>query len=289
MIHQSDIVLQKHNEMKLKSSEKDFKSPLIMGILNVTPDSFSDGGNYFSKEKAVEHALEMFEQGADIVDIGGESTRPGSSSISLEEEKKRVIPVIEQILSMKPDSLLSIDTTKSAVALEACKAGVKIINDISGLMFDPEIINVAIEFSTALVIMHIKGTPRNMQVNPIYENVIAEIYEFLEEQIQKAKNTGVKDIIVDPGIGFGKNVLDNFEILKNLSEFKKLGYPVLVGLSRKSFLGKVLELDIHERDTATSVAETIAIINGASIIRTHNVVNAVNARKLLNYSYSVNV
>ena len=283
---QSDIALQKSDKMNFKVSDNEFKLPLIMGILNVTPDSFSDGGIYFSKEKAVEHALKMFEQGADIVDVGGESTKPGSEPVSLEEEINRVIPVINEILLQRPDSYLSIDTTKSGVALEACKAGVKIINDISGLTFDPEIMHVAKEYSASLVIMHIKGTPRNMQVNPFYENVISEIYEFLEGQIQKAKDAGVEDIIIDPGIGFGKRVEDNFEILKNLLEFKKLGYQVLVGLSRKSFLGKVLDLDIHERDTATSVAETIAMINGASIIRTHNVTNAVNARKLLNFSYS---
>jgi dihydropteroate synthase len=288
-LNQSDIVLQKQVEMNFKFTERGFKFPLIMGILNVTPDSFSDGGNYFSKEKALEHALEMFEQGADIVDVGGESTRPGSESVSLEEEVRRVIPVIQDIILQRPGSILSIDTTKDTVALEACRAGVKIINDISGLTFDPEIMNVAKEFSASLIIMHIKGTPRNMQVNPFYENVISEIYEFLEKQIQKAKGAGVEDIIVDPGIGFGKRVEDNFEILKNLSEFKKLGYPVLVGLSRKSFLGKVLNLDVTERDTATSVIETIAIIKGASIIRTHNIANAVNARKLLNYSYSLNV
>ena len=286
---QSDFVLQEHEEMNLKSSQKDFKFPLIMGILNVTPDSFSDGGIYFTKEKAVERAMEMFEQGADIIDIGGESTRPGSEPVSLEEEVRRVIPVIKEILLQKPDSLLSIDTTKSAVAREACKAGVKIINDISGLTFDPEILNIAKKFSASLVIMHIRGTPRDMQVNPFYENVISEIYEFLGGQIKKAIEAGVEDIIIDPGIGFGKRVEDNFEILKNLSEFKKLGYPVLIGLSRKSFLGKILDLEVNERDTATSIAETIAMINGASIIRTHNVSNAVKARKLLTYSYSVNV
>jgi dihydropteroate synthase len=281
----SDIALQKHDKMNFKVFDNEFKLPLIMGILNVTPDSFSDGGKYFSKEKAVEHALEMFEQGADIVDVGGESTRPGSEPVSLEEEINRVIPVINGILLQRSASHLSIDTTKSAVATEACKTGVKIINDISGLTFDSEIMHVAKKYSASLVIMHIKGTPYNMQVNPFYENVISEIYEFFEEQIQKVKDAGVEDIIVDPGIGFGKRVEDNFEILKNLSEFKKLGCPILVGLSRKSFLGKILDLDIHERDTATSVAETIAMINGASIIRTHNVTNAVNARKLLNFSY----
>jgi len=275
------FTLQRQNKIR-----NELKSPLVMGVLNITPDSFSDGGKYFSKEKAVEYALKMFELGADIVDIGGESTRPGSDPVTPKEEKNRVIPVIKEILLTKPGSLLSIDTTKSAVAYDACKAGAKIINDISGLTFDSEIMHVAKEFNATLVIMHIKGTPGNMQLNPFYENVISEIYEFLLRQTQKAKEAGVEEIIIDPGIGFGKRVEDNFEILKNLSEFKKLGYPVLIGLSRKSFLGKSLDLDIHDRDTATSVAETLAIINGASIIRTHNVGNAVNTRKLLNYIYS---
>jgi dihydropteroate synthase len=257
-----------------------------MGILNVTPDSFSDGGMYFSKETATDHALKMFEEGADIVDIGGESTRPGSDPVSSKEEKKRIIPVIQEILKRKPDSFLSVDTTKSDVAREACKAGVKIINDISGLTFDPEIAAVAKEYSASLVITHIKGTPADMQANPFYDNVISEIFEFLQRQTQKAKEVGVEKIIVDPGIGFGKRVEDNLEILRRLYEFKNLGYPVLIGLSRKSFLRKILGLEIHERDTVTSVVEAIAIINGAEIIRTHNVVNAINTRKLLSHIYS---
>jgi dihydropteroate synthase len=272
---------------KKDTIEHGLQFPLVMGVLNVTPDSFSDGGIYFLKEAAVEHALKMFKDGADIVDIGGESTRPGSESVTLEDEKKRVIPVIHEILKRKPDSLLSIDTTKSDVAQEACKAGVRIINDISGLTFDPQIVEVAKEYSASLVIMHIKGTPKHMQDNPSYKNVISEIYEFLQVQSQKAKDAGVDKIIIDPGIGFGKRVEDNLEILRRLNEFKNLGYPILVGLSRKSFLGKILGLEVNERDTITSVAETMAIMNGAEIIRTHNVVNAVNARELLNQIYSV--
>jgi dihydropteroate synthase len=272
---------------KKDTIEHGLQFPLVMGVLNVTPDSFSDGGIYFLKEAAVEHALKMFKDGADIVDIGGESTRPGSESVTLEDEKKRVIPVIHEILKRKPDSLLSIDTTKSDVAQEACKAGVRIINDISGLTFDPQIVEVAKEYSASLVIMHIKGTPKDMQDNPSYKNVISEIYEFLQVQSQKAKDAGVDKIIIDPGIGFGKRVEDNLEILRRLNEFKNLGYPILVGLSRKSFLGKILGLEVNERDTITSVAETMAIMNGAEIIRTHNVVNAVNARELLNQIYLV--
>jgi dihydropteroate synthase len=272
---------------KKDTIEHGLQFPLVMGVLNVTPDSFSDGGIYFLKEAAVEHALKMFKDGADIVDIGGESTRPGSESVTLEDEKKRVIPVIQEILKRKPDSLLSIDTTKSDVAREACESGVRIINDISGLTFDPQIAEVAKEYSASLVIMHIKGTPKDMQDNPSYKNVISEIYEFLQVQSQKAKDAGVDKIIIDPGIGFGKRVEDNLEILRGLNEFRNLGYPILVGLSRKSFLGKILGLEVNERDTITSVAETISIMNGAEIIRTHNVVNAVNARELLNQIYSV--
>jgi dihydropteroate synthase len=271
---------------KKDTIEHGLQFPLVMGVLNVTPDSFSDGGIYFLKEAAVEHALKMFKDGADIVDIGGESTRPGSESVTLEDEKKRVIPVIQEILKRKPDSLLSIDTTKSDVAREACESGVRIINDISGLTFDPQIAEVAKEYSASLVIMHIKGTPKDMQDNPSYKNVISEIYEFLQVQSQKAKDAGVDKIIIDPGIGFGKRVEDNLEILRGLNEFRNLGYPILVGLSRKSFLGKILGLEVNERDTITSVAETISIMNGAEIIRTHNVVNAVNARELLNQIYN---
>jgi dihydropteroate synthase len=253
-----------------------------MGILNVTPDSFSDAGKYFNKNAAIEYAIEMFDNGADIVDVGGESTRPGSNPVSEEEELKRVIPVIKGILKKSPEALLSVDTTKSNVAREACKTGVKIINDISGLTFDPEIAEVANEFSASLVVMHIKGIPKTMQVKPIYDDLVFEIYEFLYKQTESAKSKGVKNIIIDPGIGFGKRIEDNFEILRRLSDFKSLGYPILIGLSRKSFLGKTLDLDVDDRDTATVVAETIAIRNGAKIIRTHNVSNAVRTKKLLN-------
>lgn len=258
----------------------EFNSPLIMGILNITPDSFSDGGKYLETNTAVNYALEMISNGADIIDIGGESTRPGSEPVSEEVEIKRVIPVIRDIIKKNPEALISIDTTKSNVAFEACKAGAKIINDISGLTFDPAVANAAAEYSASLIVMHIKGTPKTMQVNPVYDNLIFELYEFLYKQTEKAKSAGVKDIIIDPGIGFGKTAENNFEILKRLTEFRSLGYPLLIGLSRKSFLGKTLGLDLTERDTATAIAETIAIKQGAKIIRTHNVSNAVQIKKL---------
>lgn len=274
-----------YDKLPVQIGNIEFNHTVIMGILNVTPDSFSDAGKYFDKKAAAEYAIEMFDNGADIVDVGGESTRPGSEPIPEEEELKRVIPVIEEILKKKPEALISVDTSKSNVARKACKAGVKIINDISGLIFDQEIAFVANEYSASLIVMHIKGIPKTMQVSPLYDDLIYEIYEFLYKQTETAKSKGVKNIIVDPGIGFGKRIEDNFEILRRLSDFKSLGYPILIGLSRKSFLGKILDLDVAERDTATVVAETIAIRNGAKIIRTHNVVNALRTKKLLNYIF----
>lgn len=271
-----------YDKLLVKFGNKELSGPVIMGILNVTPDSFSDGGKFSDKNKAVDYVVEMIENGADIIDIGGESTRPGSEPVDRKEEFNRVIPVIEGILNKKPEAVISVDTTKSKIADEACRRGVKIINDISGLTFDPEIADVAAKYSASLVVMHIKETPATMQVNPVYDDLIFEIYEFLCNQTEIAKNAGVKNIIIDPGIGFGKNIVHNFEILKRLSDFKSMGYPILVGLSRKSFLGKTLNLDVDERDIASVIAETIALRNGAKIIRTHNVPNAVKAGKLFN-------
>lgn len=256
--------------------------PLIMGILNVTPDSFSDGGKYFSVDSAVAKAIDMSGTGADIIDIGGESTRPGAEAVQVDEELKRVIPVIEKILDYKPETIISVDTTKAEVAKEALKRGAAIINDISGLTVEPKIINVVAEFDASVVIMHMKGNPRTMQENPEYGNATDEIFEYLMSSAKKAENAGIKKIIIDPGIGFGKKVQHNYELLKNLNKFTGSGYPLLIGLSRKSFLGKALGLPTGERDNATVIAETISLINGADIIRTHNVKNAVEMKKIFN-------
>ncbi len=285
-IHQALDNYYNYTELPVVIGDSKFNEPLVMGILNVTPDSFSDGGKYINKDKAVRHALNMFENGADIVDIGGESTRPGSDSVSEDEELKRVIPVIEEILKKKPAVIISVDTTKSKVAEEACSKGAKIINDISGLTFDSKIAEVANDFNAALIIMHMKGTPKTMQVNPAYDDLIPEIYEFLWKQTESARKAGAKNLIVDPGIGFGKKAENNFEILKRISDFKSLGYPILIGLSRKSFLGKAFDLEIMERDNITSVAEAIALRNGSKIIRTHNVINAVRTKNLLKLIYN---
>ncbi len=280
--HPFDIKENKLINYKIGNRTFNFRNSYVMGILNVTPDSFSDGGKFFDKDSAVNHAVKMINDGADIIDIGGESTRPGSENISIDEEIKRVIPVIEDILTQKPETIISIDTTKSEVAEEAVNAGALIINDISGLTFDPKILDVAVKHNSSLIIMHIKGTPKNMQQNPYYDDLIKEINDFLYNQSELAQNSGIQNIFVDPGIGFGKTTEHNFQLLKNLNEFTNLGYPIVIGVSRKSFIGKTLNLEKEERDFPTSVVEAAAIQNGARIIRTHNVKYGSQVCKLLN-------
>jgi dihydropteroate synthase len=265
----------------IKNKKFIFNRSYVMGVLNVTPDSFSDGGKYFNTQTAVDYGIEMIDQGAEIIDIGGESTRPGSDPVPVREELNRVIPVIDGILSKKPDEIISIDTTKHKVAAEALKHGASIVNDISGLTFDPEIANTTAENDASLIVMHIKGTPKDMQKNPEYRNLIEEIYDFLDSQSRKAKEAGIRNIFVDPGIGFGKKIPDNFELIKRIGDFKSLGLPIAIGVSRKSFIGKTFNLDITERDNATALVESVAVKNGAKIIRTHNVKLGVQVSKLV--------
>lgn len=253
----------------------------IMGILNVTPDSFSDGGKFFEPRKAIECGVEMAEEGADIIDIGAESTRPGAESVSAEEELNRLIPVLEGLLN-KVDVPISVDTYKSSIAETALKAGAHLINDISGLRFDSMMKKVVAKFQVPVVIMHIKGEPRNMQQNPYYEDLIGEIYGYLAESIHIAEEAGIKrnDIIVDPGIGFGKRLQDNYEIIRRLSEFQGLGCPILIGPSRKSFIGTVLDLPPDQRLEGTLAAVAIGIQNGAHIVRVHDVKEVSRAGRI---------
>jgi len=253
-----------------------------MGILNVTPDSFSDGGIYNTRKSALKFALEMLDDGADIIDIGGESSRPGSNPVGENEEIERVIPVLKEILNKRPEAVLSADTTKSKVALAALNAGALMVNDISALSFDSEMVKVIKEFNSAVALMHMKGKPKNMQENPYYENVIEEVYEFLAERSYFAAKNGIDKIFIDPGIGFGKRVEDNFKLIRKLEDFKSLSYPIMIGISRKSFIGKTLDLEIDERDEATMALNTLAISLGAKIIRTHNVKLGVQSCKLMN-------
>ena len=245
-----------------------------MGIINITPDSFSDGGKYFegkiNYEKILEDALKMEKEGADFIDIGGESTRPGSEKVTKEVELERVIPAIE-LIRKNSDIPISIDTYKSEVAEEALNAGADIVNDISGFRFDKKMAEVTAKYNATCILMHIKGTPKDMQVNPEYENVVEEVYNYLSDSIEIAKSAGVKQIITDVGIGFGKNLQNNLDLIKNLSEFKKLGYPILMGVSRKRFIDNISPTSVNDRLEGTIAANVAGILNGANIIRVHDV------------------
>jgi len=268
-------ILRNKREFKLNFSKRilDLSSRThLMGILNVTPDSFSDGGEFFQVEDAVKQGVRMAEEGADIIDVGGESTRPESDPVTIEEELSRVIPVIEA-LSKEIDIPISIDTYKSQVAKKALDAGAEMINHISALRFDPQMKKIAAEYQVPIVLMHIKGTPKNMQENPYYDDVIEEIIEYLRESMRLAIDTGIQkeNIIIDPGIGFGKRLEDNLNILKNLKKFSILDCPILVGPSRKSFIGKILTLPVEERLEGSLAALAVSIMNGANIVRVHDV------------------
>jgi dihydropteroate synthase len=243
-----------------------------MGILNVTPDSFSDGGQFIKTDAAVNHALQMTEEGADIIDIGGESTRPGAKPVSLEDELHRVIPVIESI-RVCSDICISIDTYKADVAEKAITSGADIINDISGLQFDNRMKDVARTAGVPVIIMHINGSPRDMQKNPHYDDLMQEIVVYFEERVEFCDQNGIKkeNIILDPGIGFGKRLQDNFELLRELNQIKNLGFPVLTGPSRKSFVRIKLDLPAEDCLEGTIVAVTASILNGAKIVRVHDI------------------
>lgn len=253
----------------------------IMGILNVTPDSFSEKGIFFDTDSAVRRGMEMAEEGADIIDIGGESTRPGAEQVSAEEELKRVIPVIER-LAPKIKVPISIDTYKAEVAKRAMEAGAEIINDISGLRFDPAMSHVAASSGAAVIIMHIKGTPKEMQLSPTYQSLITEVIGYLEEGIMIAEDAGIQPdrVVIDPGIGFGKAIEHNLTIMKNLEGFKALGKPIMIGTSRKSFIGKVTGADVADRIIGTSATLAIGIMNGADIVRVHDVKEGVQAARM---------
>lgn len=277
--------LTNYDKYKIEIGNKEFNMSraYVVGILNVTPDSFSDGGKFYEKNKAIEHALGLIEDGADIIDIGGESSRPGADPVPADEEMNRVLPVIEEIIKSDPEILISVDTTKSKVAEEALKAGAKIINDISSFAFDPEMPAIIKKYDAAAILMHMKGTPKSMQNNPEYKDVVNDIYDYFTETCNNAEKLGLKKLIIDPGIGFGKKVHHNYELLNRLDEFKGIGYPILIGLSRKSFLGKSLDLPVELRDAPTLAAETLAVSKGARFIRTHNVRNGKYAARVNNF------
>lgn len=250
----------------------DNRKPLVMGILNVTPDSFSDGGKYNNLNKAINHAIRMEDEGADIIDIGGESTRPGAKPVDIEEELKRVIPVIEGIRK-RSNIIISIDTYKSVVAAKAISAGAGLVNDISGLRFDKNMVRIVSESKVPVIVMHMLGNPQNMQSDIFYANLMKELILFFEERVDVLTSNGVNkiNIILDPGIGFGKTIDHNLTIIRELNRIVDLGFPVLVGPSRKSFIGNILNLSFEERIEGTAAVVTAAIMNGSRIVRVHDI------------------
>ena len=254
----------------------------VMGALNVTPDSFSDGGLFFDRDRAVEQGIAMAREGADIVDIGGESTRPYSERISVQEELDRVIPVIE-VLGKEIGAPISIDTIKAKVAEEALRAGASIVNDVSALRFDPEMIRVVAEAGVPVILMHMQGMPDHMQDHPVYEDLLGEISAFLRDALDRARQGGIRKelTIVDPGIGFGKTLDHNLEIIRELKKLRPLERPILIGTSRKAFIGRILKKDVTERETGTMATLAAAVMNGAHIVRVHDVKKAVETVRII--------
>lgn len=257
-----------------------FDKPKVMGIINVTPDSFYETSRKLSIAEVVSTAGKMLDAGATILDIGGMSTRPGSAEISLKEETERVIPAIENILVQYPKAILSIDTYRSITAKLAIESGAKIINDISGGDADKRMLEVAAKNNTPYICMHMQGMPQNMQLHPSYENVVQDVFENLQQKIVRCHQAGITDVIIDLGFGFGKTIEHNFELLKNMQYFQHLDCPILAGLSRKSMLYKPLNLEAKDSLNATTAANTIALQNGANILRVHDVKEAVECVKI---------
>lgn len=256
---------------------------LVMGVLNVTPDSFSDGGQFYDADAAIKHGLQLATDGADIIDVGGESTRPGAAPVGEEDEINRVVPVVEA-LAMDADAVISIDTTKAAVAEAAIAAGASILNDVSALRFDARMMEVARVSGAGIVLMHMKGEPRTMHENPMYGNVVGEVKQQLFAWAENAEQSGISDhrLAIDPGIGFGKTIDHNLELLKNLRELtEQTKYPVVVGPSRKSFIGKTLDLPVEERLEGTAAVVAWAVANYASVIRVHDVKEMVRVCRMV--------
>ncbi|MCI4453669.1 MAG: dihydropteroate synthase [Thermodesulfobacterium sp.] len=249
------------------------EGPFFMGILNVTPDSFSDGGRYLALEKALVQAERLLQEGADIIDVGGESTRPFADPVSEEEELKRVIPVIRELRKNFPQAIISVDTYKAKVAELALKEGADIVNDISALRFDNRMVDVVKDFACPVIIMHMQGTPKTMQVSPTYHDVVKEVKDFLYQRKDYLISQGISEekIIIDPGIGFGKTFEHNLTLLRNLSSFKELGSPILIGASRKGFIGEIIKKPPYERDAGTAGVTLWCYLQGVNIFRVHNI------------------
>jgi len=253
----------------------DFSSPKVMGVLNTTPDSFYDGGYYKNEKELLKQTEKMLLEGATFIDIGAYSSKPGASHISEEEELQRILPVVTAIIKEFPETIISIDTFRSTVAKETVAIGAALINDISGGTLDEKMFETVAKLQVPYILMHMKGTPQNMQKNPTYGNITTELISFFANQIFKLHQLQIKDMVIDVGFGFGKTLKHNYQLLKDLSLFKNLDVPVLVGVSRKSMLYKPLDISAKEALNATTAANTIALLNGANILRVHDVKEAV--------------
>tara|TARA_R110001632_G_scaffold2297_8_gene10088 strand:+ start:3703 stop:4524 length:822 start_codon:yes stop_codon:yes gene_type:complete len=260
----------------------DFSIPKVMGILNITPDSFYDGGKYKNESEILSQTEKMLTEGATFIDIGAYSSRPGAKHISEEEELQRIVPVVKLLLKQFPETLISIDTFRSKVAKETIETGSAIINDISGGTMDSNMFETVATLQVPYILMHMKGTPQNMQKNPRYENVTTELMSFFAEQIFKLRQLQLNDVLIDVGFGFGKTLEHNYQLLKDLALFKNLDVPILAGVSRKSMLYKPLNTSAKEALNATTSANTIALLNGANILRVHDVKEAVEAVNIVN-------
>ena len=274
--------------LQLNKHSFDLKRPLVMGILNITPDSFSDGGMYLDSNTALKRADKMIEEGVDIIDIGGESTRPGSDPVSTDEELKRIVPIIEAIKKIS-DIAISIDTYKPEVMKEVIDMDVAMINDIYALQ-KPNAIDLIKKSNVGVCLMHMQGTPKTMQLNPTYKNVVSEVRSFLEERANLIANEGIDKtrIILDPGFGFGKTFEHNIDLLKNIESFKSLNLPILVGLSRKSFIRKILNGDHDDHLSGSISAAVLSAVKGAKILRVHDIKETQSAFKIIQVAQSAN-
>ena len=269
--------------LNIKGSLLDLSSPKIMGILNVTPDSFYDGGVYSNEKEVLKQVEKMILDGVDIIDVGGYSSKPGAKTINIKEEEKRVLPIIKLIYKTFKKTIISVDTFRSEIAEKSLNAGASIINDISGGDFDNNIYKIAERYKATYVMMHMKGNPSNMQINPTYKNINYEIIKDLSKKIDFAQKKGVCDIIIDPGFGFGKTIEHNYQILNNLKLYKVLHKPILIGVSRKSMIYKLLKTDPSSALNGTTALNTVALINGANILRVHDVKQANEVIKLCGF------
>ncbi len=273
---------------KIEQIFTDNSTPMIMGIMNVTPDSFFDGGKFTSEAKILKHTQQMLAEGADIIDIGAYSTRPGATNITETEEEERLIKAIKSVRKKFPEILISADTFRAKIAVKAINSGANIINDISGGTMDNNMFSTVAKLQVPYILMHIQGTPQTMQQHPHYENVTNEVFTFFKDKVKELKILGISKVILDPGFGFGKTMDHNYELLGNIGKFNSFGFPLLVGFSRKGMIHKLLKSNPHNALNGTTVLNTIALEKGAKILRVHDVKEAKEAVTIVKYFKSIN-